>query len=93
MDNSAITAVKPKVRRPGSGRTKGAFSFLLLWVADIKTKLADENTKFPVSRKWAEQLGFVGVEAKPAGKTMDKIEGTLETTAVQAKVRDLDQED
>jgi len=90
---SAITSVRPKVRRPGSGRTKGSFSFVKLTIADIKAKFADDTTPIIVSRKWAEQVGFTNVVSKPAGATVDAIEGTTPETKVQAKVHNFNDDE
>ena len=74
----------------GSGRTKGAFSFALVSIAELKSKIADENMKLPVSRKFLESLGFTDLVAKRADKLNDTIEGTTPTTKVDMTLKELD---
>ena len=49
---------KPKMRRPGSGRTKGSFSFVRIPLSELNKKFADQTTPITVSRMWAQQCGF-----------------------------------
>ena len=49
---------RKKTKRPGSGRTKGSFSFVALTLGQIKAKFADDNQVIVIGRKWAEQCGF-----------------------------------
>lgn len=79
------------ITRKGSGRTKGSFSFVKITLADLKAKFADDTTPCVVSRKWAEQVGFSGLVANPAGSTMDSIQGQTPATQVTAKVTNLDE--
>lgn len=92
-----------KVKRAGSGRTKGSFSFVKIPLGDILAKKLDTETvamlraKFPalqdfviVSRLWAESSGFTGLVANPANQTMDSIAGTTIATASEVKVSLLD---
>jgi hypothetical protein len=87
IDNSKS---KKGVRRPGSGRTKGAFSFCVLTLADLTAKFNDPTQKVTVGRVWAEQCGFEGLTATSAKNTNDKIDGTTPATAVIATVTELD---
>jgi hypothetical protein len=66
----------------GSGRKKGSFSFALVSIAELKTKIADENMKFPVSRLFLEGLGFTALTSKPAENLTESIEGTTPQTVV-----------
>lgn len=84
---------KPKVRRPGSGRTKGSYSFVKVTVADLVAKFADQSTPVVLSRKWAEQVGFQGVTAKPAGATTDSIEGLTPETQIKTTIRNFNDEE
>jgi hypothetical protein len=79
-----------KVKRPGSGRTKGSFSFVAIPLSDLMAKFADTTTPIVVSRKFAETVGFTGLVSKPADSTLGSIEGKTPNSAVTAKVHDLD---
>ena len=48
-----------KVRKVGSGRKKGSYSFLQVSLADLNDTLKDTAVVL-VSRKWAEQIGLSG---------------------------------
>lgn len=80
-----------KIKRPGSGRTKGSFSFVSIPLSDLIAKFADTKTPIVVSRKFAETVGFTGIVAKPAGSTLESIEGKTPTSAVTAQVHNLDE--
>lgn len=67
----------------GSGRTKGAFSYALVSIAELKTKIADENMKLPVSRKFLEGLGFSQLESRSAGNLTETIAGKTPDSAVK----------
>lgn len=88
--NTNTTTVTPKVTRKGSGRTKGSFSFVKIPVAALVAKFADTNTECLVSRKWAEAIGFTGLNSTDAAHAYDSIVGKTPATAVAAKVTDLD---
>lgn len=88
MDNNA----KPKVTRPGSGRTAGSFSFVKIPLKDLRAKFADETTMIVVGRKWAESVGFEGLTAAPAKNITESIQGQTPESKVQAKIVDLDNE-
>jgi hypothetical protein len=75
---------RAKVKRPGSGRTKGSFSFVAVTLADLKAKFADDTQKVIVGRKWAEQCGFDVSTTTSATNILGKIQG--ETPATQAAV-------
>jgi hypothetical protein len=79
-----------KVKRPGSGRTKGSFSFVKVPLSTLVAKFADQSTPIVISRKYAETIGLQGLTAAPAGSTLDSIEGKTPNTAVTAQVHDLD---
>lgn len=87
------------IKRPGSGRTKGSFSFVKIPLADMVAKKVDASTlkdlvtRFPglideqiVSRKWAASVGFSGLIANPANYTLESISGQLPETQVAVKV-------
>jgi hypothetical protein len=90
---SNAVATKPKVRRPGSGRTKGSNSFVKITVADLVAKFADQTTPVIVGRKWAEMVGFTGLVSKPAGATVDTIEGLTPETQIKTTIRNFNEED
>ena len=79
-----------KVKRPGSGRTKGSFSFVTVSLADLNAKFADKNMPIVISRKWAEQLGFTGLVSNPANQTMNSIVGQTPETKVDIKVSEVE---
>jgi len=72
------------VKRPGSGRTKGSFSFVKVPLSTLVAKFADQSTPIVISRKYAETIGLKGLTAAPANNTLDSIEGATPETAVQA---------
>jgi hypothetical protein len=77
------------VKRKGSGRTKGSFSFVKITVNDLLAKFADHTTPVVVSRKWAESCGFQGLISNPANATLDSIQGETPATRVAAVAVDL----
>ena len=64
---TAPTTPKPdtthKVRKVGSGRTKGSYSFINVKLTDL-TKTLPETSIVMVSRKWAEGLAALGITVK-----------------------------
>jgi hypothetical protein len=82
---------KPKVRRPGSGRTKGSFSFVKVSLKDLQSKIADQDSAIIIiSRKWAEQVGFTNIHSAPVTDITGSIEGQTPNTKIAAKVQELD---
>jgi hypothetical protein len=75
---------RQKVKRPGSGRTKGSFSFVTVTLAELNEKFKDPTQKIVIGRKWAQQCSFDVKFTTPAGNILGKIEG--ETPASQAAV-------
>lgn len=75
-----------KPRKVGSGRRPGSFSFVKIPIADIAAKFADHSTPVPVSRLWAQQVGFQGLESVEAKTMFGQIEGTTPETKVTADV-------
>ena len=86
-DTNTNTSVP--VTRKGSGRTKGSFSFTKITLADLNSKFADKTTPIVLSRKWAEQLGFTGLNSISAINTMESIQGVTPATAVAVTATDL----
>jgi hypothetical protein len=84
-----MSAIK-KIKRPGSGRTKGSFSFVTVTMKDLNTKFADPEMPVIISRKWAEQVGFKDIVSKPATDTIHSIEGKTPETKVPAKIVSFD---
>lgn len=80
---------KKSVKRPGSGRTKGSFSFVKLTLAELKSKFADETTPIVVSRKWAEPLGFNVTGTTDAKHLSESIVGTTKVDAPIVKTKEL----
>jgi hypothetical protein len=75
---------RKKTKRPGSGRTKGSFSFVTVTLAELQAKFADPTQKIVIGRKWAEQCGFNIAATTSATDILGKIQG--ETPATQAAV-------
>lgn len=74
----------------GSGRTKGAFSFVNITLADLNAKFADQTTPIKVSRIWAEGLGFKNLVTKPANELTSDTQGLEPSTKVGANVTELE---
>ena len=51
-------------RKSGSGRRKGAKSFISIRVSDLE-QFCGKNTLIPVSRVWMEQMGASVAESTP----------------------------
>lgn len=79
-----------KIRREGSGRTKGSFSFVNLTLQQLNDKFADKTTPIRVSRKFAQEMGFKDLVSKPVGALVGEVEGVTPTTKPAAKVVSLD---
>ena len=56
------TATK-KVRKVGSGRTKGSYSFINVKLTDLN-KALPESSVVMISRKWAQNLMSLGIKIK-----------------------------
>jgi hypothetical protein len=82
-----------KTRRPGSGRTKGSYSFVTISITDLLAKFNDQTTPVIVSRKWAEQVGFKNIESRKANETVSRIDGRLPDSKVETKIRDFNTEE
>ena len=82
--NSSTTNMKPraKVRRPGSGRTKGAVSFSTVTLSELN-RILQPDAPVVASRKWLEALN---AQHKPIRATPGKIEGLAES--VDIKIND-----
>lgn len=52
-----------KVRKVGSGRTKGSYSFINVKLTDL-TKVMPEASIIMISRKWAQNLATLGIKIK-----------------------------
>jgi len=76
--------------RKGSGRTKGAFSFVLIPLKDIKGKFADDSTPIKVSRLWAQECGFTGLTTAAANELTQQTLGQTPTTKVGVKETELE---
>lgn len=80
-----------KIKRPGSGRTKGSFSFVKISLQTLNDKFADKTTPIVVSRKFAETVGFTGLVANPANHTLESISGETPEAQVAVKVTNLNE--
>ncbi len=74
----------------GSGRTKGAFSFVQITLAELNAKFNDQTTPIKVSRLWAQEVGFKNLVTKAAGDLTADTQGLLPSTKVGAVVTALD---
>ena len=81
--------MKTKVTRKGAGRTRGSFSFVMIPLADLNAKIADQTTPIKVSRLFAQTLGFQ-VTSAPANELTKAIEGKQPGTGVETKEVTLD---
>lgn len=79
-----------KTRKPGSGRTKGSFSFVKLTLGQIKDVIKDDKFSLLVSRKQAEVL-FPDAKSARIQDLTPRIE--TEQTKIQVKVVDLNKEE
>lgn len=82
------TNIKKTVRR-GAGRTKGSYSFVKIPLKELITKFADQTTDIVVSRKFAEAVGFTGLNSAPAAAISNSIVGKTPETAAKVTVVDL----
>jgi len=80
-----------KVRRPGSGRTKGSYSFITVTLGELNAKFNDPTQQIVIGRKFAEGVGFKATAVK-ATDIAGRIEGQTPETRVPMKIVDLDAE-
>jgi len=78
------------VRRKGSGRTKGSFSFVKVSLAELETKFADRTTPIVVGRIWAQSCGFADVKSAPVGAIISQIQGKTPETKPAIAMQSLD---
>lgn len=76
---------RKKIRRPGAGRTKGSFSFVLVSPADLAKLNPNPDFKWLVSRKQIEALGGTGFQTDLAGSLKEATAGTSEETKPEIK--------
>lgn len=76
---------KTKISRPGSGRTKGSFSFCKVTLAQLNLWFSDPETPVIVSRKWLEAVGRSDVISKPSTNLLTSIQGHTPETKVDAE--------
>ena len=84
----SISAKKGKQRKPGSGRTPGSYSFVLIKLKDLTGKFSDPEQPIQVGRKWAEMQGFTVATTSDAKHLFGAIQGTTEDTRIKAKVEE-----
>jgi hypothetical protein len=78
------------IRRKGSGRTKGSYSFVKISLADLTAKFSDKSTPIIVGRIWAQSCGFIGVKTAPVASIIEQIQGTTPSTTPTVSVQVLD---
>jgi len=78
-----------KVRRVGSGRTKGSFSFVPVTLGQLKAKFNDDNMKFLLSRKQAALFGFENLVTGTVGELTQSIAGQVEESAAKVNITEL----
>ena len=74
-----------KVKRPGAGRTKGSFSFVLCTIAEAQALNPNPNFKWMFSRKQIEQLGGNNFVTDKASDLTESIAGQSVETAPVVK--------
>lgn len=97
-------AKKKKVKRPGSGRTKGSFSFVRVPLEEaikhfggnkksvlkfLKDEGVNLDAPITVGRVWAEAVGLPVATTTNANELYTSIEGLTPNTAIKAKVQEL----
>jgi hypothetical protein len=81
-----------RVRKVGSGRTKGSYSFINVKLADLNKSLP-ETSIVMVSRKWAEGLAALGITVKGNPiKATTNIHNAMKKP-VSVKIKNLGEED
>jgi hypothetical protein len=91
IESPESTNSTPKViRRKGSGRTKGSYSFVKVSLADLVAKFSDSNTPIVVGRIWAQSCGFNGVKSAPVASIIEQVQGATPNTAPAISVQVLD---
>lgn len=78
-----------KVTRPGSGRTKGSFSFVAVSVSQLTAANPNPDFKWLVSRKQAEALGMTGLQTDKIGDLKESLAGTSEETKAKVVATEL----
>ena len=69
--------MKKKVRRVGSGRTKGAVSFVTVTLNDLNDVLKPEANVL-ISRRFAENLGIGGTPVTASTKNVEALSSKIE---------------
>ena len=80
-----------KARKPGSGRTKGSFSFVTLTLGELNEKFKDPSQVVIVGRKWAEPL-FPNKISAPIQTINGKIAGESPETRIPVKVTNFNED-
>lgn len=83
------TAAPAPIRRPGSGRTKGSFSFITVTLAELNSKFADPNQMIVIGRKFGEPF-FKDKISAPAASITGSIEGRTPESKAEVKEVNLD---
>lgn len=76
-------------KKPGSGRTKGAFSFVNIPLEELNKKFADKTTPIRVSRLFAQTMGFTDLVTKRVTELNTEIQGQTPATKPKVTVTDL----
>lgn len=69
--------MKKKIRRPGSGRTKGSVSFSTVSLSELNDVLKPD-AKVLVSRRFAENLGISNKPVSATTKNLDALSAPIE---------------
>ncbi len=78
-----------KVKRPGAGRTKGSFSFVLLTLAEAASLNPNPSFKFMFGRKQIEGLGGNNFVTAKAGELTESLSGQSVETVPAVKSEEL----
>ncbi len=77
-----------KIRRPGAGRTKGSFSFVLATRAEIEALNPNPSFKWMLSRKQIEALGGNNFVTEKASDLVDSLAGQSVETVPMVKTEE-----
>lgn len=72
------------VKRPGSGRTIGSFSYVLITLEQLNQKFNDKTTPIKVSRTWAQECGFPNLVSGRAGELTAQVQGKTPESKIEA---------
>lgn len=76
--------IKAPITRKGSGRTKGAFSFVNISLAKLNAHFKNPDTEIRVGRKFLEAAGVPGLVTASATKLAEANTGVAEAPVIHA---------